>query len=53
VLWFTGLPGSGKSTLTCAQQHGLAVDGLGAAVPDGDVLRLNLCRNLSFTEGDR
>ncbi len=53
ILWFTGLSGSGKSTianLVEARLHGL---GAHTALLDGDNMRHGLNRNLGFTNADR
>jgi bifunctional enzyme CysN/CysC len=53
VVWFTGLSGSGKSTIANAvekQLHGL---GLHTYLLDGDNLRHGLNKDLGFTEADR
>jgi adenylyl-sulfate kinase len=50
VLWFTGLPGSGKSTIARAVARKL---GRPAFVLDGDDLRRGLNRDLGFTAKDR
>lgn len=54
ALWFTGLSGSGKSTIAGALERVLAERGIAAYVLDGDNLRHGLCSDLSFTpEGRR
>jgi bifunctional enzyme CysN/CysC len=53
VVWFTGLSGSGKSTIANAlekQLHGL---GLHTYLLDGDNLRHGLSKDLGFTQADR
>jgi len=53
VVWFTGLSGSGKSTIANVvekQLHGL---GLHTYLLDGDNLRHGLNKDLGFTEADR
>jgi bifunctional enzyme CysN/CysC len=53
VLWFTGLPGAGKSTiLNLVEQH-LAEHGVHTYSLDGDNLRRGLNRDLGFTDFDR
>lgn len=53
VVWFTGLSGSGKSTLTEALAPLLTERGRRVEVLDGDVVRTNLSRGLSFSKEDR
>lgn len=53
VLWFTGLSGSGKSTIARALEHALVAAGRMAYVLDGDEIRNGLNRDLGFTQGDR
>ncbi len=53
VVWLTGLPASGKSTLANALRDRFGEQGVGACVIDGDILRQGLCSDLGFTEQDR
>ena len=53
VLWFTGLPGAGKSTLAMAMQRRLFESGRQAYVIDGDNLRGGLNSDLGFAAADR
>jgi len=53
VLWFTGLPGAGKSTLAQAVGRALFARGCSVCVLDGDALRTGLNRNLGFSREDR
>ncbi|MEV4837980.1 adenylyl-sulfate kinase [Nonomuraea sp. NPDC049486] len=53
VLWLTGLPGSGKSTIANALERRLHGMGLHTYVLDGDNVRSGLNRDLGFTQGDR
>jgi bifunctional enzyme CysN/CysC len=53
VAWFTGLSGSGKSTIANATSVELRKRGLPHAILDGDTLRLGLNRDLGFSEPDR
>lgn len=53
VLWFTGLSGSGKSTVAYTLEHALAERGKLAYVLDGDNIRHGLNRNLGFSASDR
>jgi bifunctional enzyme CysN/CysC len=53
VLWFTGLPASGKSTLARLVEQRLTDAGYHAYMLDGDNLRQGLNRDLGFTDADR
>jgi adenylylsulfate kinase len=53
VLWFTGLSGSGKSTIANAVDHALFQTGLRSYVLDGDNIRHGLNSDLSFDAADR
>jgi adenylylsulfate kinase len=53
VLWFTGLSGSGKSTVACSLEHALAEEGRLTALLDGDNIRHGLNTNLGFSPADR
>ena len=53
VLWFTGLSGSGKSTIAHAVENELHVLGCRTYVLDGDNVRHGLNRNLGFSPEDR
>ncbi|TDX88352.1 adenylylsulfate kinase /sulfate adenylyltransferase subunit 1 [Neorhizobium sp. R1-B] len=53
VLWFTGLSGSGKSTIANALERVLHVRGKHTYLLDGDNVRHGLNRDLGFTEEDR
>lgn len=53
VLWFTGLSGSGKSTVAYTLEHELFKRGKVAQVLDGDNIRHGLNSNLGFTAEDR
>lgn len=53
VLWFTGLSGSGKSTVANALEKMLAAEGRHTYLLDGDNLRHGLNRDLGFTAEDR
>ena len=53
VLWFTGLSGSGKSTITNAVEQALYARGIRTYLLDGDNVRHGLSRDLGFTDADR
>ena len=53
TLWFTGLSGSGKSTIAFTLEHALVEAGKLAYVLDGDNIRFGLNKNLGFTAADR
>jgi adenylyl-sulfate kinase len=53
VVWFTGLPGSGKSTLSRAVEQDLSTRGLHTFLLDGDDLRRTLNADLGFSPEDR
>ena len=52
-LWMTGLPGSGKSTISALLLERLRAQRAPAYGLDGDVLRLGLNRDLGFSDEDR
>ena len=52
-LWFTGLSGSGKSTITTHLVKELRRRGSKLEVLDGDVVRENLSKGLGFSKEDR
>ena len=53
VVWFTGLSGSGKSTIANLVERKLAAKGRHTYLLDGDNVRHGLNRNLGFTPEDR
>jgi len=52
-LWFTGLSGSGKSTVSRAVEQALVDRGINAYVLDGDNVRMGLNGDLGFAPEDR
>ncbi len=53
VIWFTGLSGSGKSTIARIVEDRLVEAGVPVEVLDGDVVRTNLSKGLGFSKEDR
>jgi bifunctional enzyme CysN/CysC len=53
VLWFTGLSGSGKSTIANLVERALFAEGKHTYMLDGDNVRHGLNRDLGFTDADR
>ena len=53
VLWFTGLPAAGKSTIANLVDAALNARGVHSIMLDGDNVRHGLNRDLGFTEADR
>lgn len=53
TLWFTGLSGSGKSTVAVAVEKALAARGVLSYRLDGDNIRLGINSNLGFSAEDR
>ena len=53
VLWFTGLSGSGKSTVANAVEQALHARGVRTYILDGDNVRHGLNNDLGFTDADR
>lgn len=53
MVWFTGLSGSGKSTIAIALERELHKRGLLCRILDGDNIRSGINNNLGFTEADR
>jgi adenylylsulfate kinase len=52
-LWFTGLPCSGKTTISEIVEKELRERGLNIEVLDGDEVRKNLSKDLGFSKEDR
>lgn len=53
TLWFTGLSGAGKTTISKIIADELRARGLKVEVLDGDVVRENLSKGLGFSKEDR
>ena len=51
--WFTGLSGSGKSTIAMAVERELHKKGILCRILDGDNIRTGINNNLGFSEEDR
>ena len=53
TVWFTGLSGAGKTTLSQALERQLAAGGYPVESLDGDVVRQRLSKGLGFSKADR
>ncbi|HBE95224.1 MAG TPA: adenylyl-sulfate kinase [Desulfovibrio sp.] len=53
ILWFTGLSGAGKTTLSESLERALFQQGYAVAVLDGDIMRQGISADLSFSAEDR
>jgi adenylylsulfate kinase len=53
VIWFTGLSGSGKTTIAHLLEEKLLTAGVPVELLDGDVVRENLSKGLGFSKEDR
>jgi adenylylsulfate kinase len=53
VIWFTGYSGAGKSSLACEVEKQLIAKGFQTSLLDGDIVRIDLCKDLSFSKQDR
>ncbi|MGH2751533.1 MAG: adenylyl-sulfate kinase [Actinomycetota bacterium] len=53
VIWFTGLSGSGKTTIAHVLEDKLAAADVPVELLDGDVVRENLSKGLGFSKEDR
>lgn len=53
TVWFTGLPGAGKTTISQGVEKDLRSRGYSVEVLDGDVARQNLTKGLGFSKEDR
>jgi len=52
-IWFTGLSGSGKTTIAIALEKELHLKGILTQILDGDNIRAGINNNLGFSEQDR
>ncbi len=53
TVWFTGLSGAGKTTITTAVEKELRARGSDIEILDGDIVRENLTKGLGFSKEDR
>ena len=53
IIFFTGLSGSGKSTIAELLKTNLTNLGYNTYILDGDIMRLGLCKDLGFSDSDR
>lgn len=54
TIWLTGLPSAGKTTLARLLGKKIRDKGvMGIEILDGDVIRMNLCKDLGFSQEDR
>ncbi len=53
TIWFTGLSGAGKSTISALLEPALRTRGCKVEVLDGDVVRTHLSKGLTFSKEDR
>ena len=53
MVWFTGLSGSGKSTVALGVERELHKRGILCRILDGDNIRSGINKNLGFSAGDR
>ncbi len=53
AVWFTGLSGAGKTTISRALEERLRARGYRVESLDGDVVRQNLTKGLGFSKADR
>lgn len=53
TLWFTGMSGAGKSTISGLIESRLRQEGAKVEVLDGDVVRTHLSKGLGFSKEDR
>ena len=52
IYWFTGLSGSGKTTISKETKNKLTENGYSIHILDGDVIRGKIHNNLSFSTED-
>ncbi|MBI4052760.1 MAG: adenylyl-sulfate kinase [Candidatus Diapherotrites archaeon] len=52
VVWLTGLPGSGKSTITAILSRKISSKGFLVETLDGDAIRQNISKGLGFSRDD-
>ncbi|ACA99485.1 MULTISPECIES: adenylyl-sulfate kinase [Cyanophyceae] len=53
TVWFTGLSGAGKTTISHALAERLKAAGCKLEILDGDIVRTNLTKGLGFSKEDR
>jgi adenylyl-sulfate kinase len=53
TLWFTGMSGAGKSTISHLVEQALRLGDTPVELLDGDVVRTHLCKDLGFSKADR
>lgn len=53
TVWFTGLSGAGKTTITRALEAKIREAGYPLEILDGDIVRTNLTKGLGFSKEDR
>jgi adenylylsulfate kinase len=53
TVWFTGLSGAGKTTITRAVEEKLRQQSYQVEILDGDIVRENLTKGLGFSKADR
>ena len=53
TLWFTGLSGAGKTTISLIVEDAIREKGSNIEILDGDVVRENLSKGLGFSKEDR
>jgi adenylylsulfate kinase len=53
TVWFTGLSGAGKTTISHALAEQMQAEGYKLEILDGDIVRQNLTKGLGFSKEDR